>query len=114
MRAIWLIFIGLARCRGGAPAAGCPARPGASTGAPPRPQADSVVAFAVRQLGTPYVFAGTSPDGFDCSGFVVSAAGPRPVRSVHASSAKRGSGVKISAIEGSGHKTRFLQVRRVL
>jgi len=37
-----------------------------------------------------------------------------PVRFVHASSARRESGVKISAIEGSGYETRFLQVRRVL
>ena len=38
----------------------------------PRPsRADSVVAFALRQLGTPYTYAGTSPaTGFDCSGFV--------------------------------------------
>ena len=40
----------------------------------PRPapaRADSVVAFALRQLGTPYLWAGTSPEtGFDCSGFL--------------------------------------------
>jgi cell wall-associated NlpC family hydrolase len=30
---------------------------------------DSVVAFARQQIGTRYVFGGTSPRGFDCSGF---------------------------------------------
>lgn len=176
MRIIWLIFVALALAIAGLlprprPAAR-PAGPATARAAPataPLGRADSVVAFAVRQLGTPYLFAGTSPaTGFDCSGFVqyvyghfgvavphstalligagrpvprsdarpgdlvvfagtapgsttaghagivVSAAGAVPVRFVHASSARRGSGVKISAIEGSGYETRFLQVRRVL
>lgn len=182
MRIIWLIFIGLAaaivgllaRPKPGAPARPTPAVapaalvPAAPTGAPAG-RADSVVAFALRQLGAPYRYAGTSPaTGFDCSGFVryayghfgvavphatallidagravpraaarpgdlvvfagtapgsttaghagivVSAAGAGPVRFVHASSARRESGVKISTIEGTGYETRFLQVRRVL
>lgn len=29
-----------------------------------------LVAYAKTYLGTPYVYGGTSPDGFDCSGFV--------------------------------------------
>ena len=128
-----------------------------------------MVAFALRQLGAPYRYAGTSlTTGFDCSGsvqyvygrfgvavphatallisagrtvpqadarpgnlvafagtapgsttaahadIVMSAAGAVPVRFVHASSARRASGVKISAIKGTGYETRFLQVRRVL
>jgi cell wall-associated NlpC family hydrolase len=36
-----------------------------------RPTPDSVVAFAMRQLGTNYCYAGSTPaTGFDCSGFV--------------------------------------------
>jgi cell wall-associated NlpC family hydrolase len=31
---------------------------------------DSLVEFSMKLLGTPYVYAGTSPEGFDCSGFV--------------------------------------------
>ena len=39
--------------------------------APPAPRADSLVRFALAQLGTNYCYAGTSPStGFDCSGFV--------------------------------------------
>ncbi|WP_400191042.1 C40 family peptidase [Hymenobacter sp. B81] len=34
-------------------------------------RADSVVRFALRQLGKPYCYAGTTPEGgFDCSGFL--------------------------------------------
>jgi len=31
---------------------------------------DSIVSIALKQLGTPYVFGGTTPRGFDCSGLV--------------------------------------------
>jgi len=31
---------------------------------------DEVLAFAAKFLGTPYVYAGSTPNGFDCSGFV--------------------------------------------
>ena len=31
---------------------------------------EQIVAFAEQVLGTPYVWAGSSPSGFDCSGFV--------------------------------------------
>lgn len=40
--------------------------------APGCSRADSLVRFALAQLGTPYFYAGTTPDtGFDCSGFIV-------------------------------------------
>jgi len=142
--------------------------------APARPTAedarrDSVVRYAMRQLGSPYLYAGISPvSGFDCSGFVyfvfshfgvptphstallidvgrpvaradarpgdivvftgtaptsttpghagivISARGETPLRFVHASSAQRASGVKVSQVENSGYERRFMQVRRVL
>ena len=34
------------------------------------PLADSVVSDALSYLGTPYVYGGTGPSGFDCSGLV--------------------------------------------
>ncbi|WP_223649598.1 C40 family peptidase [Hymenobacter psoromatis] len=133
------------------------------------PRRDSIVGFALRQVGSPYLYAGMSPvSGFDCSGFVsyvfghfgvptphstallidvgqpvpraeaqpgdivvftgtaatsttpghagivISALGETPLRFVHASSAQRASGVKISQVEGSGYERRFMQVRRVI
>ncbi|MGI4737917.1 MAG: NlpC/P60 family protein [Janthinobacterium lividum] len=132
-------------------------------------QRDSLVRFALRQVGIPYLYAGTSPiSGFDCSGFVmyvfahfgvptphatallidvgqpvaradarpgdivvftgtaptsttpghagivISALGETPLRFVHASSARRESGVKVSQVENSDYERRFMQVRRIL
>lgn len=176
MRIIWLIFIGLALAIAGLlprrRPAGRPtvaARPASAPAVASPGRADSVVAFAVRQLGAPYLYAGTSPaTGFDCSGFVqyvyghfgvavphsttllidagrpvpradarpgdlvvftgtaresatpghagiIIAADPAgPIRFVHASSARRESGVKVSQVEGTGYEQRFMQVRRVL
>ncbi|OUJ74522.1 C40 family peptidase [Hymenobacter crusticola] len=136
----------------------------------PRPSSrtDSIISFAMRQMGSPYTYAGTSPvSGFDCSGFVMYVYGhfgietphstaqlihagravPRsqarkgdivvftgtaatsttpghagivisepgePIRFVHASSARRDSGVKISEVSGTDYERRFLGVRRVI
>jgi hypothetical protein len=135
----------------------------------PQPRADSIIRFALAQVGIPYTYAGISPaTGFDCSGFVlyvfghfgvptphatallidagrpvpraqaqpgdivvftgtaatsttpghagivISAPGETPLRFVHASSAKRESGVKISQVEGTDYERRFMQIRRVL
>jgi cell wall-associated NlpC family hydrolase len=144
------------------------ARPAVWVSNKPVPRADSVVRFAMEQLGTPYVYAGATPaGGFDCSGFVMYVYGrfgidvphstamlintgrpiPRsqaapgdlviftgtaatsaepghagiiiskpgePIRFIHSSSARRESGVKISAVNDTDYERRFMGVRRVL
>ncbi|MBC8083971.1 MAG: C40 family peptidase [Hymenobacter sp.] len=85
MRAIWITFVALVALLlaifggPGSRSAGepgtrasreqLPARP--ATWATAQPQPDSVVSFALRQLGSSYCYAGNTPaTGFDCSGFV--------------------------------------------
>ncbi len=46
---------------------------GAAASTAPSPAAATAVAFARAQLGKPYVWGGTGPDGFDCSGLVMMA-----------------------------------------
>lgn len=70
---------------------------------------------AEAQPGDIVVFTGTAPTSTTPghAGIVVSGRGQVPLRFVHASSARRESGVKVSQVEGSGYERRFLQIRRV-
>ena len=68
------------------------------------------------QPGDIVVFTGTAATSTipGHAGIVISGWGEVPLRFVHASSARRESGVKVSQVEGTDYERRFMQVRRVL
>ena len=57
---------------------------------------EKAVEMALRYLGTPYVWAGSTPSGFDCSGFVMYVYGRLGVGLPHSSSALWGVGRAVS------------------
>ena len=61
-------------------------------GAPPPSHTGGVVGIAMRYLGTPYVWGGASPSGFDCSGFVMYVFAQIGVSLPHSSYAQYGYG----------------------
>jgi len=81
------------------PAAAAAAPDRSDDGAKPAPPAemlpttgDKAVGIALRYLGTPYSWAGASPAGFDCSGFVMYVYGKLGNGLPHSSSALWGVG----------------------
>jgi cell wall-associated NlpC family hydrolase len=63
----------LASAAGGAGGTGGSGGGGPSTGQIPNQAVASVIAFARAQIGKPYLWGGTGPDAFDCSGLVMMA-----------------------------------------
>ncbi|HSX22060.1 MAG TPA: NlpC/P60 family protein, partial [Gaiellaceae bacterium] len=63
--------------------------------APPS-QYTGVVGIAMRYLGTPYVWGGSGPGGFDCSGFVMYVYGQMGVSLPHYTGAQWNVGVPVS------------------
>ncbi len=60
---------------------------------------NAVLEIAARYVGTPYVSGGSTPDGFDCSGFVSYVYGQLGVSLPHTSAGIKGSGTIISAAD---------------
>lgn len=58
--------------------------------------AAAVVAYALQFQGVPYVYGGTTPSGWDCSGFTSYVYAHFGVSLSHSSSAQRGAGTKVS------------------
>jgi cell wall-associated NlpC family hydrolase len=81
--------------------------------APPPSQYGGVVGVAMAQLGKPYVWAASGPDGFDCSGLVAYAFAQMGVSLPHSSYALAGMGAPVSRdqlqpgdlvfFDGNGH-----------
>jgi cell wall-associated NlpC family hydrolase len=72
------------------------ATPAADTVVAPPPTHGGVVGVALSQLGTPYVWGGSAPGGFDCSGLVMWAYAQVGVSLPHSSYAQYGYGVPVS------------------
>jgi cell wall-associated NlpC family hydrolase len=64
--------------------------------APPPSKYGGVVGIAMQYLGTPYVYGGASPSGFDCSGFVMYVFAQIGVSLPHNAAAQYGSGMPVS------------------
>jgi peptidoglycan DL-endopeptidase CwlO len=70
--------------------------PGNSTVVAPPSKYGGAVGYAMSQLGTPYVWGGAAPGGFDCSGLVMWAYAQVGVALPHSSYAQWGYGVPVS------------------
>ena len=73
-----------------------PASSASAIAAPPS-HYSGVVGVAMQFLGTPYVWGGASPGGFDCSGLVMYAYAQVGVSLPHSSYAQYGAGVPVSS-----------------
>jgi cell wall-associated NlpC family hydrolase len=72
------------------------ATPQADTYVAPPPTHGNVVSYALSQIGTPYVWGGAAPGGFDCSGLVMWAYAQVGVSLPHSTYSQYTMGVPVS------------------
>ncbi|MFH5824795.1 C40 family peptidase [Georgenia sp. AZ-5] len=76
------------------------AEPKAQAATPaPSASASAIVNYARQFVGTPYVYGGSTPSGFDCSGFTQYVFAKFGINLPRSSSAQANAGVKVSAAE---------------
>lgn len=66
------------------------------TSAPASAYGSEIISIASRYVGVPYVYGGTTPDGFDCSGFTSYVYAQVGISLPRTSSAQSGVGVRVS------------------
>jgi cell wall-associated NlpC family hydrolase len=78
------------------PSAELPSEPDQSAPAPPPPSSGGAVSIAMQYLGVPYVWGGSSPGGFDCSGLVMYVYAQMGVSLPHSAAGQYYSGTPVS------------------